>query len=101
MIATKLSKQWLIGLAQANATLKSTTQNIVISAVFTLGRRYKDDQLYQLPCLLGDWYTDTLYGRTKSKAGNNYGQVFANCAYFDAIYPMDIKKKVGEALCVF
>ena len=57
--------------------------------------------MYDLPCLPGDWYTNTLYGRTKSKAGNKYGQVFANNAYFAAIYPMDTKKKVGEALRVF
>ena len=62
--ATELSKRWLIGLAQATATLKSTTQNIVRSAVLPLGRRYKDDQLYHIPCLPEDWYTNTLHGRT-------------------------------------
>ena len=78
--ATELSEQWLIGLAQATAKLNSTTQNTVRSAVLPLGRRYKADRLYQLPCLPGDWYTNTLHGRTKSKAGNKYGQVFANNA---------------------
>ena len=68
--ATELSEQWLIGLAQATATLNSTTQNTVRSAVLPLGRRYAADRLYQLPCLPGDWYTNTLHGRTKSKAGN-------------------------------
>ena len=66
-----------------------------------LGRRYKADRLYRLTRLPGDWCTDTLHGRTKSKAGNKYGQMFANNAYFAAIYPMDTKKKVGEALRVF
>ena len=39
MTATKLSELCLIGLAQANATLKLTTQNIVRSDVLPLGRR--------------------------------------------------------------
>ena len=99
--ATKLSERWLIGLDQATATLKSTTKHIVISAVFPLDRRYKADRLYHLPRLPGDWYTDILHGCTKSKAVNKYGQVFANNAYFSAIYPTDTKKKVGEALRVF
>ena len=34
--ATELSKQCMIGLVQATATLKSTTQNIVTSAVLPL-----------------------------------------------------------------
>ena len=93
--ATKLSEQWLIGLAQATATLKSTTQKIVRSAVLPLGRRYKTDRLYHLPRLPGDWYNDTLHGCTKYKEGNKYGQVFTNNTYFAAIYPMYTKKKVG------
>ena len=65
--ATELSERWLIGLAQATATLKSTTQKIVRSAVLPLDRRYKADRLYHLPSIPGDWYTNTLHGRTKSK----------------------------------
>ena len=66
-----------------------------------MGRCYKADWLYHLPSLPRDWYTYTLHGLTKSKAGNKNGRVFANNAYFAAIYPMDTKKKVGEALRVF
>ena len=51
--------------------------------------------------LRGDWYTDTLDGRVVSKDGNRYGQVFANKGYFATIYPMDSKKKAGEALRLF
>ena len=65
MTETELSERWLIGLAQATATLKLTTQKIVRSAVLPFGRFYKADRLYHLPCLPGDWYTDTLHGRTK------------------------------------
>ena len=56
---TELSERWLIGLAQATSTLKPTTQNIFRSSVLPLGRCYKDDWLYHLTLLPGDWYTDT------------------------------------------
>ena len=101
MTATELSERWLVSLAQATATLKYTTKTIVRSAVLPLGRHYKADRLYHLPRLPGYWYTNTLHDRTKSKAGNKYGQVFANKAYFAAIYPMDTEKKFGEALRAF
>ena len=66
-----------------------------------LGRRYRADQHFEKPRLRGDWSTDTLDGRVVSKAGNLYGQVFANKIYFAAIYPMDSKGKAGEALRIF
>ena len=65
------------------------------------GRRYKADQIYELPRLPGEWFTDTIHGRTVSRYGNKYGHVFANHTYFAAIYPMDRKVKAGEALRVF
>ena len=49
----------------------------------------------------GYWYNDTLHGPTKYKAGKKYGQVFANNAYFSAIYPMYTENKFGEVLRVF
>ena len=91
----------MVALSQATATLELNTKKIVRSAVLPLGRRYKADWLYHLPHIPVDWYTDTLHGGTKSKARNKYGQVFANHAYFAAIYPMDTKKKVGKSLRVF
>ena len=99
--AAELSERWLIGLSQATDTLKKTTQRIVRSAVLPLGRRYKADRIYELPRLPGEWFTDTVHGRTTSRDGNKYGQVFANHTYFAAIYPMDRKGKAGEALRVF
>ena len=77
------------------------TQRIARPALLPLGRRYKADGIYKLPRLPGEWFTDTVHGRTFSRDGNNYGQVFANHTYFSAIYPMDIKGKAGEALRVF
>ena len=46
-------------------------------------------------------FTDTVHGRTVSRDGNKYGQVFANHTCFSAICPMDRKVKAGEALRVF
>ena len=66
-----------------------------------LGRRYKAGRIYELPRLPGEWFTDTVHGRTVSRDGNKYGQVFANHTYFAAIHTMDRKGKVGEALRVF
>ena len=66
-----------------------------------LGRRYRADRHFEKPRLRGDWSTDTLDGCVVLKAGNRYGQVFANKSYFAAIYPMDSKGKAGEALRVF
>ena len=88
-------------MSQATDTLKKTTQRIVRSAVLPLGRRYKSDQIYELPRLPGEWFTDTIHGRTVSRDGNKYGQLFANHTYFAAIYPMDRKRKAGEALHIF
>ena len=99
--AAKLSERWLIRLSQVTDTLKKTTQRIVRSSVLPLGRRYKSDRIYEIPRLPGEWFTDTIHGRTVSCDGNKYVQVFANHTYFAAIYPMDRKVKAGEALRVF
>ena len=40
-------------------------------------------------------------GRCKSLEGNKYAQVFANKGYFARIYPMESKKKAGDALRLF
>ena len=96
-----MSEQWIIGMIQATDTLKKTTQRIFRSAVLPLGRRYKADQIYELPRLPGEWCTDTIHGRTVPHDRNKYGQVFANHTYFAAIYPMDRKGKAGESLRVF
>ena len=57
--------------------------------------------MFRRKLLEGDWFTDTLDGRTPSLSGNRYGQVFANKGYFACIYPMDSKSKAGDALKTF
>ena len=97
----QLADRWMIGLDTAKQTLRRTTQRFLRSALLPLSRRYKADRMYLLPRLQGEWYTDTVEGRCKSKDGNRYGQVFANGSYFATFYPMDSKGKAGEALKTF
>ena len=70
-----------------------------------MSRRYKADRIFHLPCLQGELFTDTIFGRVKSRDGNTCGQIFANESYFDTFfatfYPMDKKLKAGDALRVF
>ena len=96
-----LAERWLIGLDTAKKNLEKTTQRLVRSAILPLSRRYKADQIFQLPRLQGTWFSDTIDGRAKSKDGNQYAQIFANEAYFATIYPMDTKGKAGDALRTF
>jgi hypothetical protein len=96
-----LADRWLIGLAQATLTLKSTTQRYMRSALLPMGRRYKADRMFFLPRLEGEFYTDTVFGPVKSRDGNTCGQIFANDAYFATFYPMDTKSKAGDSLRVF
>ena len=96
-----LSEKWHITLEQAKQTLKRTTQWLVRSALLPLSRQYKADRMFMKKRLAGDWYTDTLDGRVRSRDGNQYAQVFANKSFFAAIYPMDSKSKAGDALRVF
>jgi hypothetical protein len=91
----------MIGLKQAELTLQHTTQRYVQSALLPMSRRYKADRIFHLPCLQGEWFTDTVFGRIKSRDGNTCGQIFANKSYFATFYPMDKKSKAGDALRVF
>ena len=96
-----LSERWFISISQATQTLKNTTQNLLRSATLPLSRRYRADRMFHRKTLNGQWSTDTMDGRCISLDGNKYAQVFANERYFSKIYPMDSKKKAGEALKVF
>ena len=99
--ASDISERWGISLAQANKTIKSTTQRFLRSATLPLSRRYRADRVFSRKTLNGVWSTDTMDGRVKSLDGNRYAQVFANKSYFAKIYPMDSKRKAGDALKLF
>ena len=74
--AEYLSKIWSISVAQAELTLKSTTQRLKRSALMTFIRRYRANRMFgvkQLNCMME---TDTLDARVKSIHGQQYFQVF-------------------------
>ena len=96
-----LADKWLIGTKQAALTLKHTTQNFLRSATLPLSRRFKADRMFLRPRLQGEWYTDTVFGPVKSRAGNNCGQLFANESYYAVFYPMDSRSKAGDSLRLF
>jgi hypothetical protein len=75
--AAELSERWCIGLTQVTNTIRVTTQNGTRSTVLPLSRRYRADRVFERPLLRGQFYTDTVDGRTKSLNGNRYAQVFA------------------------
>ena len=86
---------------QLQKTLNKTTQKFLRSAILPLSRRYRTDRVFSRKTLQGDWSTDTMDARSKSLEGNRYAQVFANKAFFSRIYPMDSKRKAGDALRMF
>ena len=96
-----LSERWSISIPTVALTLKKTTQRFLRSAILPLGRRYRTDRVFTRKTLSGDWSTDTMDGRCKSLDGCRYAQVFANKGYFSRIYPMDSKRKAGDALRLF
>ena len=99
--AESISERWFIGIDNAAQTYKVTTQKGVRSAILPLSRRYRADRHFNRPTLKGKWYTDYMFGRTKSLDGNIGAQVFANREYFCTAYPTDSKKFCGKALQTF
>ena len=96
--AQELSERWFIGLSQAHDTIKATTQNCTRSALLPLSRRYRVDRVFERPLLRGDFYSDTMDGRSKSLDGNRYAQIIANKDFFAVAYPMANKSSAGESL---
>ena len=99
--AETIADQWYIGKKNAEQTYKVTTQKGVRSAILPLSRRYRADRHFNRPTLKGKWYTDYMFGRTKSLDGNRGAQVFANKEFFCTSYPTESKKFCGKALKTF
>ena len=99
--AESIADRWSIGMNNAKQTYKVTTQKGVRSAILPLSRRYRADRHFNRPTLKGKWYTDYMFGRTKSLDGNVGAQVFANKEYFCNAYPTSSKKFCGKALQTF
>ena len=96
-----IADRWYIGKKNADQTYKVTSQNGVRSAILPLSRRYRADRHFDRPTLKGKWYTDYMFGRTKSLDGNVGAQVFANKEFFVTAYPTESKKLCGKALKTF
>ena len=99
--AADISERWFIGLAQAEKTIRATTQRLLRSAILPLVRRYRADRMYEWLQFRGIVYTDTMHGHYKSLDGNRYAQVFATEDFFAAAYPMEAKSMAGDALKEF
>ena len=99
--AADLSERWFIGLAQAEKTIRATTQRLLRSAILPLVRRYRADRMYEWPRFRGTVYTDTMHGHFKSLDGNRYAQVSSTEDFFAAAYPMEAKSMAGDALKEF
>jgi hypothetical protein len=85
----QLADHWMIGLETARQT----------HCYYPVDT--KRDRMYRVPRLQGEWYTDTVEGRCKSRDSKKYGRIYANDAYFAVLYPMDAKSKAGDALHAF
>ena len=96
-----LSKRWFIGLAQAEKTIRATTQRLLQSTILPLVRRYCADMMYERPRFRGTVYTDSMHGHYMSFNGNRYAQVFATEELFAAAYPMEVKSMAGDGLKEF
>ena len=77
--AADLSERWFIGLAQAEKTIRATTQKLLRSEILPLVRRYRVNRIH----------------------GNWYAQGFATEDFFAAVYPMEAKSMAGDALKEF
>ena len=80
--ASLLSDWWGISGAQAELTLKSTTQKYVRSALLPLAWRYRVDRMFSQKIFNAHVYTGTMDAIVTSILGNRYGQVFATKDYF-------------------
>ena len=58
--------QFGIGIDRANYTVKATLQRGTRSAILPISRRYRADRQYGVKRLKGKFYTDNLWGKSKS-----------------------------------
>ena len=73
-----LEEQFGIGLDRARATLRSTTQKGIRSAIMPLSRCYKTDRIYFTKRLMGKFATYTLFYKTKTLHKNIGSQIFSH-----------------------
>ena len=86
--AEVIADLWYIGLKRPQATLGTTTQTGIRSAMLVLERRYRDDRVFSMCWLNARFATDTLFSDVKSLNQNTCAQVFSHKVGFNATYPM-------------
>ena len=98
-----LCEKFGIGLKQAKATLRVTTQKGIRSAIMPLSRRYKTDRFYDTKRLVGKFATDTVYYPRRTIHQNIGTQLYTHKCGFRACYHMDKVdgNKVGNTLADF
>ena len=100
--ARLLSEKWECSVEVAKATLQSTTQLNIRSAVAPLTRRYRTDLLsMNLRRLNCKFFTDTLFSNSVSIVGNSCAQLYYDPNGFMYVYPMSSKREAGESLDQF
>jgi hypothetical protein len=102
LTAEGLAKKWNIGLRTARNTIKATTQLGVRSAIGPLTRRYRTDLLQSKYRRLNTtFYTDTLFAKCKSIAGNSVAQIYTDGKGFVHVDPRSSKSLAGLTLDAF
>ena len=98
-----LAERFEIGLERARATLRSTMQKGIRSAIMPLSRRYKTDRFYFTKRLMGKFATDTVFFKTKTLHQHIGSQIFTHKCGFKAAYHLSRinGEQVGEALADF
>ena len=92
-----LARRWNITVAQAECTLRATTQENIRTPVSPLVRRFRTDTFPDVKRLNDTFYSDTMFSKHKSLQGNSCAQVFGS-GDFIYVHPMRMKSEAGDAL---
>ena len=84
----ELSERFGIWHAQAQKTLRVTTQRGLWSAILPLYRRYRADRMYEVKRLAGKFAIDTLYYKLKTVYQNIAAQICSHKCGFTKPYQL-------------
>ena len=95
-----LAARWMISPAQAEQTIKNTTQRCVKTCSNpTLARRFPtNDRMLRYKRLPHPVFSDTLIAGTTSKQGNKVAQVYATSFGWSRVHPMQRKGEAHQTL---
>ena len=86
--AEVLADKFGIGIDRMNSTLKATLQRGTISDILPISRSYRADRQFGVKLLKGKFYTDTLWGKSKSLRSNGATQAYIHKCGFSTVYHM-------------